>query len=75
MGGVAMPMSAQQIEALVAANAAALELPIAAAHKPGVLAFFALAAGMAEQVMGLTLGVEDEPGNVYTPVGPAGPSP
>ena len=65
-----MAMTPQQIEAIVVANAAALELPIAAAHKPGVIAFFTLAAGMAEQVMGLPLGVEDEAGSVFTPVTP-----
>jgi hypothetical protein len=70
-----MAMSPQQIEAIVAANAAALDLHIAAAHRPGVLAFFALAAGMADQVMGLPLGVEDEPGNVFAPVAPEGGQP
>ena len=69
-----MAMTPQQIEALVAATSAALDLHIAAAHKPGVLAFFTLAAGMADQVMGFPLGVEDEPGNVFTPVSPEGPS-
>lgn len=69
-----MAMTPQQIEALVAATSAALDLHIAAAQKPGVLAFFALASGMADQVMGLPLGVEDEPGNVFTPVSPEGPS-
>ena len=70
-----MALTPQQIEALVAATAAALDLHIAAAHKPGVLAFVALAAGMADQVMGLPLGVEDEPGNVFTPVAPEGGPP
>jgi hypothetical protein len=69
-----MALTPQQVEAIVAANAAAIDLHIAAAHKPGVLAFFALAAEMADQVMGLPLGVEDEPGNVFTPVSPEGPS-
>ena len=65
-------MTPQQIEALVAANAVALDLHLAAAHKPGVLAFMTLAAGMADQVMGLPLGVEDEPASVFTPVAPEG---
>lgn len=66
-------MTPQQVEALVTANAAALELRLAAEHKPGVLAFFALAAGMAELVMGQPLGVEDESGSVFVPVAPRGP--
>jgi hypothetical protein len=70
-----MAMTPQQIEALVAANAAALDLHLAAAHKPGVLAFMTLAAGMADQVMGLPLGVEDEPASVFTPVAPEVGSP
>lgn len=70
-----MALTPQQIEAIVAANAAALDLHIAAAHRPGVLAYFALAAGFADQVMGLPLGVEDEPGNVFNPVGPEGSTP
>ncbi len=62
-----------QIEALVQANAAALGLRIAAEHKPGVIAFVTLAAGMAERVMGQELGVEDESGAVFVPVSPRGP--
>ena len=69
-----MAMTPQQIEALAAATSAALDLHIAAAHKPGVLAFVALAAGMADQVMGLPLGVEDEPASVFAPVAPEGGS-
>lgn len=69
-----MALTPQQIEALVAANAAALGLHIAAEHKPGVLAFVALAAGMADLVQGLPLGIEDEPGSVFTPITPAGGS-
>jgi hypothetical protein len=67
-----MALTPQQIEAIVAANAAALDLRIAAEHKPGVLAFFALAAGMAELVQGLPLEVADESGSVFVPVAPEG---
>ena len=65
-----MPLTPQQIEAAVSANAALLDLHIAAEHRPGVVAFFTLAAGMAELVQGLPLGVDDEPGNVFEPVVP-----
>ena len=67
-----MALTPQQIEAIVAANAAALDLRIAAEHKPGALAFFTLAAGMAELVQGLPLGVADESGSVFVPVAPEG---
>jgi Protein of unknown function (DUF4089) len=67
-----MALTPQQIEAVVTANAAALALPLAAEHKPGVLSFFALAAGMAELVMAQPLTVEDESGSVFEPVPPRG---
>jgi hypothetical protein len=63
-------MTRTQIEAIVAANAAAVDLAIAAEHKPGVVAFFALAADMAQLVGGLALGPEDESGSVFAPVSP-----
>jgi Protein of unknown function (DUF4089) len=65
-----MPVTPQQIEAAVSANAALLDLHLAAEHRPGVLAFFAFAAGMAELVQGLPLGVDDESGSVFVPVAP-----
>lgn len=65
-----MALTAQQVEAIVAANAAALGLHIAAEHRPGVLAFFALAAGMADLVNAQPLAVDDEPANVFMPVSP-----
>jgi hypothetical protein len=67
-------MTPQQVESLVNANAAALDLRLAAEHQPGVLAFFTLAAGMADLVMGQPLGVEDESGAVFVPVSPRGPA-
>lgn len=69
-----MALSAQQVEALVQAQADALGLRIAAEHRPGVLAFFALAAGMAELVMAQPLTREDESGAVFVPVAPRGPA-
>jgi hypothetical protein len=63
-------MNKAQIEAVVAANAGALGLAIAAEHKAGVATFFALAAEMAQLVDGLALGHEDESGSIFVPVSP-----
>ena len=63
-------MKPTPIESIVAAQASLLELPIAAEHRPGVLAYFALATEMARLVDGLELGVEDESGSVFLPVAP-----
>ena len=65
-----MALTPAQVEALVNASAAPQDLRIAAEHKPGVIAFVTLAAGMAELVNGLPLTIEDEPGNVFAPVSP-----
>lgn len=65
-----MTTTPADLDLLMQANAAALGLPIAAEHRSGVLRFLALASGMAEQVMGLPLGVHDESGSVFEPVGP-----
>jgi hypothetical protein len=67
-----MPLTPQHIEACVDATAAALALPIAPEHRPGVLQFFALSSAMADQVMGLPLAVHDEPAPVFEPVAPEG---
>ena len=69
---MATPMSAEQIERLMNANAAALDLRIAIEHRPGVLAYLALAASMAALVQGLPLTVDDESGAVFMPVAPEG---
>lgn len=66
-------LTPQQVEAIVKANAEALGLPISAEHRPGVIAFFTLAAGMAERVMAQPLTHEDESGSVFRPVSPRGP--
>lgn len=68
-------MERDAIAAYVDAAAAALELRIAAEHKPGVVGFFALAAGMAERVMAEPLAPEDESGSVFRPVPPRGNAP
>ena len=57
-------------EAYVDATAALLGLPLSAAHRPGVLQYFALAAGLAELVSALPLGPSDEPAPAFVPVSP-----
>ena len=64
-------MSPVQIENYVAAAAAALQLPLAAEHLPGVLNYFALAASMAELVGAHPLGVTDDPAEAFVPIAPA----
>ena len=59
-------------ELAVRATAAQLGLVITAEQMPGVLRFSALAAQMAEQVMGLPLTPADEPATVFVPVAPQG---
>jgi hypothetical protein len=57
----------------VDATAVLIGLPLAPEHRPGVLAFFALAAQMAELVEGLPLSVHDESGAVFEPLAPGAP--
>ena len=64
-------MTPEQIEAYVDAAAAALQLPLSPAHRPGVLHYFALAASMAERVAAQPLGTTDEPAETFVPVSPA----
>ena len=59
-----------EIEAYVDAAAAALKLPLSAAHRPGVLHYFALAASMAELVAAQPLTIADEPAEVFVPISP-----
>ena len=66
-------MDRARIEACVDAMAAALALPLMPEHRPGVLMYFGLAAGLAETVMAQPLGMEDEPAPVFTPVLPLSP--
>ena len=60
-------MTKDEIEAYIVAAAAALELPIAPEHMPGVLLNFARLAGVAAAVNGFELAPADEPGPVWRP--------
>jgi hypothetical protein len=63
-------MRPDQLEAYVDAAAAALQLPLASEHRPGVLRYVALAALMAEQVYGLALTSGDEAAPQFVPIAP-----
>jgi hypothetical protein len=52
------------------AAAAAIGLPIAPEHRPGVLHYLQLVAAMAPRVMDFPLGLADEPAAVFRPVAP-----
>lgn len=65
-------MTPAQIEAYVDAAAAALQLPLTPEHRPGVLHYFALAAGLADLVAAHPLDVTDDPAEAFVPVSPAG---
>ena len=67
-------MTPAQIEAYVDAASAALSLPLGAEHRPGVLHYFALAAGMAELVAAHPLAVTDDPAEAFVPVSAPGGS-
>lgn len=58
-------------DAYVDAQAALLGLPIAPEHRPGVVRYLQLVAGMAPRVMDFPLTPADESGNVFVPVAPA----
>lgn len=62
--------STDPIDALMTANAAALNLRIAAEHRPGVRQYLSLAASMAALVEGLALAAHDESGSVFRAVAP-----
>ncbi|WPB57722.1 DUF4089 domain-containing protein [Xylophilus sp. GOD-11R] len=62
--------TAVAIERHVDATAELLGLPIAPAHRPGVLGFFALAAAMAEIVEAVPLTPHDESPLRFEPVSP-----
>ena len=63
-------MQPEEIQSYVDAAAAALALPVAAEHRPGVHHYFALAASMAELVMAQALRPDDEPAPQFVPIGP-----
>ena len=60
-------MTSNEIETYVDACAAALKLPLAPEHRPGVLRYFALAAGFAEQLDAVVLAAHDEPAVTFVP--------
>jgi hypothetical protein len=64
-------MTPAQIEAYVDAAAAALQLPLAPEHRPGVLHYFGLAAGLAGLVSAHELAITDDPAEAFVPVSPA----
>ncbi len=65
-----MPLTDEQVALAVDGAAAAIGLHLDAAHRPGVLRYYALAASMAELVMDGPLGLADEPAPVFVPVSP-----
>jgi len=67
---LSLPLRPAEIEAYVDAAAAALKLPLSAAHRPGVLHYFALAASMAELVAAHPLALADEPAEAFVPIAP-----
>jgi hypothetical protein len=64
-------MTPKQIEALADATAAAVQLTLSPAQRPGVLQYLALAADYAERLAGMPLSHSDEAGSVFIPVSPA----
>ena len=60
-------MTSNEIEAYVDAAAATLKLPLVPDHRPGVLLYFALAAGFAEQLDAVVLAAHDEPAVNFVP--------
>ena len=63
-------MSPEAISAYVDAAAVVLEVPLSPEHRPGVVSYFALAAGLAELVMALPLGRDDDPAPAFVPIAP-----
>ena len=64
------PPDTEAIARTVDAAAAAIDLPLHSDHRPGVLHFYALAAGMAQRVFAVPLTRSDESGEVFRPVQP-----
>jgi hypothetical protein len=63
-------MEPHSLESYVDAAAACIGLPIAPAHRPGVVTYFRIAHGMAQQVFGVPLDAHDDPAPVFIPVSP-----
>jgi hypothetical protein len=60
----------ESVEAYVDAMAAAIGLPIAPEHRPGVVRYVAMVAALAPSLMETELLPSDESGNVFQPVEP-----
>ena len=60
-------MTDAEIEAYVDAAAKVIDLPIDPEHRPGILTYFKIVAGLAEQVNDFPLTPEIEPSPVYRP--------
>ena len=56
------------VQGYLEAAAAALDLPIAAEHRPGVERYLQVVASLAPLVMSFELHEADESGNVFRPV-------
>ena len=65
-------MTPAQTEAYVDAAATALGLGLRTEHRPGVIGFFTLAAGMAELVEAVPLETHAESAMAFAPVVPEG---
>jgi hypothetical protein len=65
-----MRIMAFDAEAWLDAQSALLGLPIAPAHRAGVVRYLQLVAGMAPRVMDFPLTPADESGSVFVPVEP-----
>ena len=65
-------LTSQEIEAYVDAAASTMGLKLDPAHRPGVLQFFALAAGMADVVDQVPLAPHDESAVHFVPLPPGG---
>ena len=63
-------MQATDIERHVDATAALIGLPLAPEHRPGVVAYFGLAATLARLVTDFSLDMADEPAEVFVPIEP-----
>ncbi|WP_291010577.1 DUF4089 domain-containing protein [Hydrogenophaga sp.] len=61
-------MNEADMQAFVDAQCACLGLILAPEHRPGVLRYLHLVAGMAPKVMDFPLTPADESGNVFIPV-------
>ena len=65
-------MTPDEIAAYVDAAAAALQLPLASEHRPGVLRYFGLAAELAELLQAEPLTPADDPAETFMPIAPVG---